>query len=1237
MSRNARGRFEGASEDNSAVTASRALIIQIMELESRRNFLREHAIRFTEIMQAELTDVPREADKEVQLRAEIQYYTDALTRFKTENTTLEQGIDLVLAPKIGLDTEGISRTLGARFAQLTPSAGEPFVQLQEDGITLYWKNNLDNGASRFAAALHQHGMTAATQTQALPDQYVPNFMSELEPEQRYQGSTAQCVRITHSQVDHLLALAQFHPYLCKAVVSDWYRARDLDRASLLTQELLIQRQSPTDTAPLSFVSATRMPLPGQEDLVQIVVAASEEEQRAEHRHHMVILLDDSISMDNGSMVAANSALRKFLENLPSNSMVSIQPFNAKTLCYRMPIDTLRQNLAAYCSTRANGGTPLTEIMTNSAVFLRAHPEDYLISEEELNHTTIALLTDGQLNGSFESTLVAMQTSKNAHLLGSIDTTTIPGLRLENFISYGLDHLQARQMPVCLPISIGQGSDETFMRQLAHAFGAPEVFIKTDADQEKDSDAAMDILSQMRSRVPRAFVGLGYCSAEGAQAAVGQEESNIFCGRTRTIYVRIPSNASNLQFCVNDDLRTVYHDRVIETDIDSRPDMLNDYLRQQLHHIRMTFSAQAAAMTTHATSYSQGGRRGGTVEAPVQTVPVTATLEEFERLKSRTIEKVQYLLATCRDSALSAEMTLLIANLQGTDPQTLLAQVSPNRSIIAQFTQQRCLGEKAPTVSRDRPQAIDSVIEDIRSDQLQNARCALIQSPELLNQSSRDQYRATPLLTALALERSSAFVQALLQIAPTTLNLLAVDSSGNTALHRAIWNGDVDTSVLLIEQLKAKNQLTLILTMRNANTVGATLGETVLDNLLRTEKLNQAQKNALRRALEVELDAEFDLGALEALEGAMFNQHLTETWNTPLMEVMCGLKATTVTNRPSTRQYIVRVLNRIRQEGIYFDLTASNFKGDTLLHFAIGYGELGLAREILNLAIETHQIQGVLAARNNYAMTTVQTAVAAVDTGGEVPYMNLAAIGHQKFAEFPQQIEAIMPLILKNIALSPQILEPVPGKSLIEVVLQRMAALSAWELGVVNEPSSARIEILQQQALIARALDSYTQLSDWHTCVQTLNPQLTGPQQAEFGHLLQLYGKQLEGYGTMTFLEASPIHQLRVLITECTEKVSAPFLQKLKNIQMHADTMMIDDALSSIPQSQSSSFLSLSSTTTATSDDLYRRIRGCLVQYRAYRIGELSTLEQQYAQLLAPTRNAEEATENEMEFDAAFVI
>ena len=1050
MSRYARGRLEGTDVDTSAVSASRALIIQIMELESRRNFLREHALRFAKIMHIECTDVPREANKEAQLRAEIQYYTDALTRFKTENLTLEQGIDLVLAPKIGLDTEGISRTLGARFAQLTPSAGEPFVQLQEDGITLYWKNDLDNGASRFAAALHQHGMTATIQTQTLPDQHLPSDMSDWDPEDRYQGSTAQCVRITHSQVDHLLALAQFHPYLCKAVVSDWYRARDFDRAALLTQELLTQRQPNPVITPLSFVSATRMPVPGQDDLVQIVVAASAEEQSAEHRHHMVILLDDSASMKDHSIAAANSALRKFLENLPTNTIVSIQPFNIKTLCYRMPIDTLRQNLASYCNTPATGGTPLTEIMTNSAVFLRAHPEDYLISEEELNHTTIALLTDGQPNGSFESTMVAMQTSKNAHHLGSIDTTTIPGLRLENFISYGLDHLQARQMPVCLPISIGQDSDETFMRQLAHAFGAPEVFIKTDADQEKDSDAAMDILAQMRSRVPRAFIGLGYRSAEGDQAAVGQEESNIFCGRTRTIYVRVPSNASNLQFCVNDDLRTVYHDRVIETDIDSRPDMLNDYLRQQLHQIRMTFSAQAAAMTTHATPYSQGGRRGGTVEAPVQTLPVTATLEEFERLKGRTIEKVQYLLDTCRDSALAAEMNVLIANLQGTDPQTLLAQVRPNRWIIAQFSQQRCLGEKAPTVSLDILQPIDLVIALIKSDQLLEACNVLQQSPELLNQSSRDQYRATPLLTALALNKSPDFLRALLQIASTTLNLLAVDSSENTALHRAIWIGDVDTSVFLIEQLKAKNQLTQILTMRNTNTVGATLGETVLDNLLRTEKLDQAQKKQLRCVLEMELDAEFDLGALESLEVAKFNQHLRETWNTPLMEAVFKLRNATANEQPSLRQLIVRVLNRIRAGGINFDLTASNFHGNTLLHFVIGYGEFGLACEILNLAIATGQIQGVLAARNNYAMTTSQTAVGASHSGGEVPYMNLVAIGQKILEAFPQKLEAIMPLILKNIALSPQILEPVPGKNLIEVVLQRMAALSEWEFGLMNE-------------------------------------------------------------------------------------------------------------------------------------------------------------------------------------------
>ena len=122
---------------------------------------------------------------------------------------------------------------------------------------------------------------------------------------------------------------------------------------------------------------------------------------------------------------------------------------------------------------------------------------------------------------------------------------------------------------------------------------------------------------------------------------------------------------------------------------------------------------------------------------------------------------------------------------------------------------------------------------------------------------------------------------------------------------------------------------------------------------------------------------------------------------------------------------------------------------------------------------------------------------------------------------------------------------------------------------------------------------------------------------------------------MTFLEASPIHQLRVLITACTGKVPGPLLQRLKDIQKHANISMIDETLRTI--SPGPSFLSSSSSTLSTDADLYLRIRGCLVQYKAYRIGELSTLEKQYAQFLAPSRNVAEAKANEMDFDAAFVI
>ncbi|MGL5741133.1 MAG: hypothetical protein ACRCXC_00550 [Legionella sp.] len=416
-----------------------------------------------------------------------------------------------------------------------------------------------------------------------------------------------------------MTLAQYHPYNCEATVREWYEARKINRPTLLGQEIRNQPQQVTVESPIYTTDVIRVPFSETNDLVRLTVAAQYTQTRQKAKpHHVVILLDDSGSMGNGpgsKMAAANQALRGFLSKFPDDTIVSIQPFNASTLAYHLPVVELRKALDKYCSTPATGGTPLCEILACSAVFAREKPENHVISTEALNHTTIALLTDGQPNwGKSKDALAAMQETKssNALFLNTINhqsTINVPGVNADNFISYVLPNFRCQQLPVVLPISIGSDSDQPFMEELADAFHVPGAFVHTDHNMQKDINAAMDLLMQMRGRVGRAFLGLSFLNG-GKVEAVGQEEQNLFFGRTREIYVRVPNEAKSFQTFSMIDGACEKEDQLklnkVETNQQTITSVRTAYIQQQLMELKLQFAKESNELITVLTTGSYEG-------------------------------------------------------------------------------------------------------------------------------------------------------------------------------------------------------------------------------------------------------------------------------------------------------------------------------------------------------------------------------------------------------------------------------------------------------------------------------------------------------------------------------------------------------------------------------------------------------------------------------------------------------
>ena len=1251
-----RGDFSRDGGDPQVNAAANKQIEELMNLEARRNFLRDYAAKFaaqSKTARAEqfltaasalLVDPTREQELNVDIAQSVMELRDIQQRVPF----MARAIDLVLLPKVGSDNDGISKTLAKRFGQFVAPISEPFVQLLEDGLHLYWKEG--KIAEQFSNALKLHGISSETAFGGLTDVLVPESMSQLSKEERFQGENCQHVVIPHRHVEPLVALGQFHPYSCKAVVTDLYQGK-FDRASLLVKDHLLHPSSTPRPHPIHITDVVRVAIPGQDDLVRVTLAADDlttDEAATSYSHHVVILLDDSGSMNGAKMKAANAALREFIKQLPAKTLVSIQPFNAETVAYRLKVEDLQADLDNYCSTPATGGTPLIEILACSALFARKNSQDLILSEDELSRTTWALLTDGQPNGKAKDAVVAMETSQSAgHSLFLDEAINIPGVTKDNFISFGMGGFRCRLKPVVLPISVGSDSDEVFMRELAMEFHAPEVFVKTDKNMVSDIKHAMDVLMQMRGRVS-AYVGLGF-NGNDSFHAMGQEEQNMFFGRTRTAYYRVSPGAKDLKICTIADLSSQGHVHAglthLITDLATKKAVTTDYARQRLHELKMQFIAKTEGLCAGAAPVQlERSSRWATAPAPVESMPKkdepSSAEIKFTTLKDEMLRDVKALKNICIDPLVQDEFTLFISTLEQTTLSSGVATIRPSRGDIAKFTQHRQLGEKAAVNPKAQLSGVDFIAELLSQGQYALALERLMDDPTLLNKHSVDLYASTPVITALALlskdqtnDKLRAFIVELLTM---DVNVLEVDSSNNTALHRAAWFGETELCKLIIKKMTAE-QLSQVRFIRNTTKNGATLGETVISNIQRSPNLSVEDKRMLQQLIESRVTDDFQLVA-EHYDSFALNQHLPEYWNTPLMEMVRLIESVKDDDEKKNflRQKIAQLLD---QHGAEIDFTASNFKGDTLLHYLIWYGEFQLALKLIEKARANGQLTDVLNAHNAKFVSKAGEQI----VGGEVPHMNLAAKGkevYEYFADFFQKIVA--PMVAMRSLTSPMLINIEAGDNVLDVLLQRLMALLEIEEGPsMNSQVAGSLSV--QYNLIRQVLEQYQQLKSWCALCKETVSSLTDEQQAELGHLLQVHGKELNGYNSMSFLSASPAHSLGTLIQTCMSKNiqltsnGGPLLAKLKQVQTTCTAELIADALAWVDEklivlgsAKPSDQTLFAAPADYSEQDVFVRARGCLVQYQAYMQGQLSTLQQYLGDL---TANFVPATEDNEPVDA----
>ncbi len=1017
MGSGSRGGRDDTPSNNTNLEQRNTQISELMALEARRDFLLLHLETF-EQNPTHSSSAASSTDRKAQLKFEIQALEVKLGQYALQSEQNRIYLSGIVIPKIGTDAEGISTRMANHFSQLSVSTDKikpkPFVQLNEQGLKFYWNNPHD--AQAFSAFLGAHlgQHTVSVSNAQLAQDEIPESLQGLTPDEKYQGAACMAVSIPHVYVEEVLKLAQYHSYSLKPVASDWYAAKKLDRGTLLTQQIIQQSTVPTESSVgVQLVEAVRASLNVDTDLVKVTVTAHLTSPATEPAH-VVILFDDSGSMGEnggGKIKAANAALEAFVRELPDETLVSIQPFNVKTQAYRVKAQLLKQELAGdtkpkWCAIPATGGTPLCEALANSAVFLRKNPDDLTISDAAIANTTIVLLTDGQANSKAKDAVYAMQTSSGTggSLLPSVQ---IPGLSADNYKSYGVDQFKCRVLPVVYPIAMGNDSDAVFMRQLADELHMPEAYVGTDASMTADINHAMANIKLMLQRVSQVFVGLGY-QHNNVYKAAGLEEHNVFEHRSRDLFFTVPKTSTQLQVCFAvGSAHNVSYQAIKIADENLAPIVCKEYVSRRLTEIKVQFSHEVAALASgNAPIYSRGRGASSQVEKPSGE-----NQQAFETLKNNTLRALRELALLTTDNKLLQYIGLFQSSVSSLENSAEnLATAVLTRGQVASYTQGRMVGApvdvSAINVSAINVAGATPFFSAIKDNEFKLARKMLRENPKLINTKSSDQFQATVLISSIARlsqDNENAelrkFVMQLLTSPPVptassstdegvemsaltggiidthSLDTTAQDAQGNTALHRAAWQGETQICLKIIAIAKENGQLDALLRTRNKVAAGASMGETVLDNIRRSNRLFYYEKQSLIRALAVALNDTKDYKSVQ--DAVSLNSHIPSLhWNTPIMQLMRDLRDT---QSQRTREHIFKLLD---MPGL--KLTESNYNGDTLLHYAIWFGEFEMANKIIAKAQASGELLLLLNARNTVELSA--------DTGGELPHMNLAEVG-----------------------------------------------------------------------------------------------------------------------------------------------------------------------------------------------------------------------------------------------------
>lgn len=306
----------------------------------------------------------------------------------------------------------------------------------------------------------------------------------------------------------------------------------------------------------------------------------------------------------------------------------------------------------------------------------------------------------------------------------------------------------------------------------------------------------------------------------------------------------------------------------------------------------------------------------------------------------------------------------------------------------QQTQQTQTPEESFTdkpVQLPTPTIAKTVFENIDNGEFDIAQVELTNTPTLVNRVNTDECAATPLIVAISklnCDRTNEGIKRFIRFLfdQSNLDLAVQDASGNTALHLAVWYGLFDECRVMIQIAKKRGQLDALKFKTDIKTIGATAGDTVLDNIRQSPRLTQEEKNALQQQCSEELRVDYHV----AKSTQELNSHMIPDWNTPIMQLLRDLEDNDM-EALALREQILMLLD---VPGI--NLLESNFNGDTALHYAIWHGEFSIAEKIIEKTSDENK-KLLFAPRNSFGLSPISS--------DEVSRMNLVLFSKRGFARF----------------------------------------------------------------------------------------------------------------------------------------------------------------------------------------------------------------------------------------------